>query len=208
MRFFTVLLFIALACCCARGVHAQEFDASLLEDANFSQTYLLEFAGTVLHENFTSGKAILTFSKAPPGSQHEYLVLIEGFPQKQTRNSFYWNSEDSTMEVYANHVVCAVRQGAIKTADIHFFYLSPSLLKRPYTHKDKENLQKTLKTAKPTKVFAQSGELKLTINAQTVAGTVWLKGYDSIQKSHVQYAVSFSGTRESRVEQTEQMKKK
>jgi hypothetical protein len=189
-------------------VHAQQSSGTLLEDDTIIQKYILELSGTVLNENFNGVIMMLKFSGAPMGSPHPYLLLAGGFPDEQTRNSFYWNSEESTLEVSANQITCKINEGALKTSDIHFFYLSPALLKRTLTHKDKEDRQKTLKTAVPPKVFAQAGELKLTIDSVGISGSVWLQGYDTIQKSYVRYSASFTGRRAEHVEQKLQRKHK
>ena len=51
---------------------------------------------------------------------------------------------------------------------------------------------------------AETGELKLTINPNSVSGTVWLQGYDTVEKSYVRYSASFSGMRMTHVDQKTQ----
>jgi hypothetical protein len=189
-------------------VHAQQSGDALLEGDGIVQKYILELSGTVLNENFTGVTMSLKCSGAPMGSLHPYLLLAGGVPDEQGRNSFFWNSEESTMEVSANQITCKIKGGALATSDIHFFYLSPALLKRTLTHNDKEDRQKTLKTAVPSKVFAQAGELKLTISSLSITGSVWLQGYDTIQKSYVRYSAEFTGRREAHVEPKLQRKYK
>ena len=91
-------LLLLLLCWLVPCASAQEFDDSLMDDINVTQKYVLQMSGNVLNERFTGAQAALLLSKAPPGSLHKYLVIVEGFPRQQTRNSFYWNSEESAME--------------------------------------------------------------------------------------------------------------
>lgn len=206
----TVILFFLAAALffLSPFVHAQQSDDALLEGDAIVQKYILELSGTVLNEKFTGVTMALKCSGAPMDSPHPYLLIAGGFPDEQGRNSFFWNSEESTMEVSANQITCKIKEGALAASDIHFYYISPALLKRTLTHMDKEDRQKTLKTAVPSNVFAQAGELKLTINSLSISGSVWLQGYDTIQKSYVRYSAAFTGRRAAHVEPKPQLKHK
>lgn len=195
----------------APSAYPQQSDDILLTGNTPTMKYLLELSGTVLNETFTGAKASLTFSHHLPDSQNQYLFIIGGFPDEQSQNSFFWNSEEGDMEVYSNEITCSIAQSPLKNPNIYFYYLSPALYEKPtlfYTHKEKENRDKAKKTSIPTKIFAQAGKLKLTINPQSVSGTIWLKGYDPIEKSYVLYNATFFGKSALRVEQTKQGKSK
>jgi hypothetical protein len=200
----TAVLLLALAAL-APPAWAQTHDNTLLESSGITQKYILELAGTVLNETFNRATMSLQISGAPAGSQYSYLVIAEGFPDAQTRNVFFWNSKHSTMDVSANTLTCTIKPGLSATHDIHFYYLSPELLKRPqFTHKDTMDKQQVLKIARQSEVIAQAGELKLTINASTISGTVWLQGYDRIEKSYVRYSATFTGRRALHLDQQTQ----
>jgi hypothetical protein len=177
---------------------------TLLESSGAPQSYVLQVSGTVLHEAFSGATMTLQLSGATYGGQSSYLVIAHGYPDSQTRNAFFWNSDFSAMDVSSNTITCTIRPGS-SSPNICFYYISPKLLKRPQvTHKDKEDDQRALKTAVPTVVPAEAGELNLTINPNSVSGTVWLQGYDTIERSYVRYSASFSGMRMTHVEQKTQ----
>lgn len=179
-------------------------DTPLLEVSVSAQNYILQLSGTVLNERFSGATMTLQLSGATDGGQNRYLVIAAGFPDSQTRNAFFWNSDLSNMDVSSNTLTCTIRPGS-PDRNICFYYISPKGLKRTQvTHKDKEDDQRALKTAVPSVVPAEAGELKLTINPNSVSGTVWLQGYDTIEKSYVRYSASFSGMRMTHVEQKTQ----
>ncbi len=184
----------------APAAHAQI--SAVLEGGGGTQTYLVELAGTVMHETFNGVIMSLHISGPAPGSPHPCLVIARGFPEAQTRNAFFWNSEHSRLDESADTITCSIKPGSAASQNIHFFYLSPELLKRPqFTHRDKQDAQRALKNTRPTSIHAQSGELRLTIGASSVSGTVWLQGYDTIEKSYVRYSAAFSGRRALAVDQ-------
>ncbi len=63
-----------------------------------------------------------------------WLTLIKsssrGFLRKNARNSFFWNSQESSMSAFANEIVCDIKRHYAHRPDIHFFYLSPVLLEQ------------------------------------------------------------------------------
>ena len=202
-----LLLFVyALLFFFSPPAHAQQSGDNLLENDTVSQKYIFELSGTVLNEKFTGVTMSLQLSGPSPGSTDPYLILAGGFPDEQARNSFFWNSEKSTMEANANQITCKIKEGDLPAFPIYFYYLSPELLKQKFTHMEKEDRQKVLKIAVPTKVFAQAGELRVTVNSLTISGSVWLQGYDTIQKSYVRYSAEFMGRRAAHVEQKIQRK--
>lgn len=195
---------VVLLALAARVPHAraQFQDTPLLEGGETTQKYILELSGTVLNETFNRVTMSLQLSGAPAGSLHPYLVIAKSFPDSLARNSFFWNSEHSTMEINTNTITCTIKPGSQTGQDIYFLYLSPKLLKQPnITHKAKEDKQRALKIAVPSVVPAQAGELRLTVNPNCISGTVWLQGYDKIEKSYVRYSATFSGTRAAHVDQ-------
>jgi hypothetical protein len=84
----------------------------LLEGTNFSKQYLVELSGTVMNETFSRAQALLTL-KQPTGIRkynNPYALIIEGFPKKNSRNSFSWDSEYSEMTAIANEITCEINK--------------------------------------------------------------------------------------------------
>lgn len=183
----------------------QAQDTTLLEGAVSAQKYMLQVSGTVLNERFSNATMTLQFSVPDAGDSNPYLIIAAGFPDSQTRNAFFWNSAHSVMDAASNTITCRIKPSAAGTPGMYLYYISPAGLKRAHsTHRDKEDDQRALKTAVPTVVSAQAGELKLTISPGSVSGTVWLQGYDTIEKSYVRYSASFSGTPITHIDQKTQ----
>jgi hypothetical protein len=197
------VLLLALAALAAPA-HAQ--DTPLLEGSVSAQKFILQLSGTVLNERFSGATMTLQFGTADAGDPNPYLIIAAGFPDSQTRNAFFWNSEHSVMDATSNTITCRIKPSVPPGADgMYFYYISPAGLTRTQiTHKDKEDDQRALKTAVPTVVPAQAGELRLTISPGSVSGTVWLQGYDRIEKSYVRYSADFSGTPITHIDQKTQ----
>jgi hypothetical protein len=198
----TAVLLLALAAF-APPAHAQFHDSTLLKGDGSTQKYIMEMSGSVLNERFNRVTMSLQLSGAPAGSMQPYMVIVTGFPDPQGRNTFFWNSEYSSMKINAPTITCTIKPGAMSAQDIHFSYRSPALLRKPQiTHKDNEDNRPWLKTSVP----AQVGELKLNISSATVSGTVWLQGYDTVEKSYVRYSATFTGKRADHIDQKTQRK--
>lgn len=181
----------------------------LLDSGKNPKYYLLKLSGTAQNERFNDAHAILMIAQPPPLSTHEYLVIVEGYPQKNTRNAFYWHSEESSMTALSTEITCDIRPGYSKQPDIHFFYLSPSLLESRVFLTQQEGARRKMaeKMALPTRVEARSGKLDVRILGEEVSGTVWMKGYDSIERAYVDYRASFSGQKYLPIEPKQQLKK-
>ncbi len=165
----------------------------MLEGSITPKKYIIKLSGTVFNERFSDTTMTLQISGTATGDQNPYLVIAAGFPDPQTRNAFFWNSQQSTMQVNANTITCAIRP-AFPSRDICFYHVSPALIRRKnFTHRDDENARHALKMAAPTMVPARAGELTLTLSPNSVSGTVWLQGYDPIEKSFVRYSAGFTG---------------
>lgn len=206
---FYCLFFCSFAWSLSSGscVFAQESDGMLLEGGQTTVQYILEMSGTVQNEKFTNARSMLTLGMAPPDSVNSYFIKIIGFPAEQQRNVFYWDSEEAAMNVVSNSITCTLQNTALRPANIYFYYLSPFLYKRKplySTHNEKEDMQRVMKTAVPTKIYAKGGSLQLTVNPHSISGSVTLYGYDGVEKANITYAASFFGKRALRVEQTEQ----
>jgi len=205
---FAAVLFFWLTLLSGTGplCHAQDL---LWGTEHTSRHYIIVISGQVNKEKFHGAKGLLTLSPPSPLSLNAYLLIIEGFPKRNSRNSFFWNSEDSFMNAFSNEIVCDLKRAYAKFPDIHFFYLSPALLKSKgmYTHREKERKQLAEKTALPTKVFAASGRLRVTINADEVSGTVMMKGYDPIERGYAEYVAGFHGRMTVPLESSKELKK-
>jgi hypothetical protein len=176
-------------------------DAPLLEGLPTSQKqYLVHLSGTVMNETFSGVRALLTLSGPLPGSKYgnPYLLVIEGYPKQNSVNSLFWGGEDSEMTALVNEITCNIKQTFVKQANIFFYFLSPALLR--YTGEQEEsavreaaNKEAAEKVALPTFIRARAGQLKLRIYSNSVSGTVWMKGYDPVEKAFVLYSARLSG---------------
>lgn len=168
-------------------------DNSLLEGTEFSKQYLVQLSGTVMNETFSGAQALLTLM--PPAlvskKNNPYQIIIEGFPQKNSRNSFFWRSEDSEMTAIANEITCDIKRTFVKEVPMYFIFLSPELLRHYGSAFEEEKF--ALKVALPTIITARAGKLKLRIQSDTVSGTVWMKGYDPVEKAFVLYSARLYG---------------
>lgn len=170
-------------------------DNALLDHADSSKQYLVKLSGTVMNETFSGAQALLTLMLPAPGSKNNnpYQIIIEGFPQKNSRNSFFWRSEDSEMTAIANEITCDIKRTSVKEVPMYFIFLSPELLRHYGAAFEEEKF--ALKVALPTFITARAGRLKLRIHSNTVSGTVWMKGYDPVQKAFVLYSARLYGTK-------------
>lgn len=173
---------------------ARSMAQDLLEDAGSSKQYLLDLSGTVMNETFSGAQALLTLMQAPSGSgiyNNPYQLIIEGFPRKNSRNSFFWNGAYSEMTAIANEITCDIKRIFVKPVPMHFFFLSPELLKSSGTAL--EEGKSGVEVVPPTLIHARAGRLKLRIHSNSVSGTVWMKGYDPVEKSFVLYNARLYG---------------
>jgi hypothetical protein len=170
-------------------------DNLLLENTEFSRQYLVQLSGTVMNETFSGAQALLTLMPAAPGSKNNnpYQIIIEGFPQKNSRNSFFWRSEDSEMRAIANEITCDIKRTFVKEVPMYFIFLSPELMRHPGAAFEGKKF--ALRVALPTFITARAGKLKLRIHSNTVSGTVWMKGYDPVEKAFVLYSARLYGNK-------------
>jgi hypothetical protein len=153
-------------------------------------------SGTVMNETFSGAQALLTVMQPTSGSRHfnnPYKLIIEGFPKKISRNSFFWDSEYSEMTAIANEITCDIKRTFVKQVPMRFFFLSPELLKHSGAALEEEKF--ALKVALPTLINARAGKLKLRIHSNSVSGTVWMKGYDPVEKAFVLYSARLYGNK-------------
>ncbi len=174
--------------------HADQ-EQLLLDETGIPKQYILHLSGTVLNETFSDAQALLTISLPERYSNQPYLVVINGFPKQNSRNSFFWNSGYSDMTALANEITCNIKRTIVKTPVINFYYMSPELLKHTGALEllGDEGKKYAEKQALPSIVYATAGKLKLHVYSNTVSGTVWIKGYDRVEKSFVQYNARFTG---------------
>jgi hypothetical protein len=175
----------------------------LLEDnGGFPKRYLVKLSGNVLRERFTDVRGLLSIAYPPPDSLNPYQIVVVGFPEQNSRNSFYWNSEFGFMSIVGTEVRCTLQRSYVKRPDVHFFYLSPILLESRIfvTQQEQERKRLAEKNALPTKVMAQTGELRVTFVGNQVSGTISVKGYDTIEQAYVGYSAHLSGRETTRLE--------
>jgi hypothetical protein len=176
-------------------------DNPLLEGTEFSKQYLVQLSGTVMNETFSGAQALLTLMPPPLDSKNNnpYQILIESFPKKNSKNSFFWRSEDSEMTAIANEITCDIKRTFVKQVSMFFIFLSPALLHPSGTLEALEQKEEAKKAAEkvalPTHIPARAGQLKLRIHSNTVSGTVWMRGYDPVEKAFVLYSARLYGKR-------------
>lgn len=184
-------------------------DVPLLEGTEFPKQYLVQLSGTVMNETFSGAQALLTLMPPVPGGINPYQLIIEGFPKKNSRNSFFWNAEYSEMTAIANEITCDIKRTFVKPVPMHFIFLSPALLKvrDVLEEKDVEKEKAAEKVALPTLIYARAGKLKLRIYSNSVSGTIWMKGYDPVEKAFVLYSARLYGKRSYQLEPRQELKK-
>lgn len=167
----------------------------LLDNTNFPKQYVVQISGTVMNETFSGVQALLTVMPPTPASTHPYLVMLQGLPNTNSRNTFYWHSDYTEMTVVGNDITFDIKRSLVNPVPIHFFFLSPTLLNQRIFVTQQEGERKRLaeSTALPTRIAAQTGELKLRIYSNSVSGTVSIKGYDPIEKAYIQYSARLQG---------------
>jgi hypothetical protein len=179
----------------------------LLEGTGLSRQYLLQLSGTVMNETFSAVQALLTLSRPVPGSKYgnPYLLVIEGFPKKNSRNSFFWSGEHSEMTAISNEITCDIKRTYVKGVETYFMFLSPELLR--HTGSAFEGAKFAEKFALPTQITARAGKLKLRIQTDTISGNVWMKGYDPAEKSFVLYSARLYGKKSYNLQPKQEGKK-
>lgn len=180
----------------------------LLEGTEFSKQYLVELSGTVMNESFSGAQALLTLMQPTTGRRqydNPYQLIIEGFPKKNSQNSFFWHGDYSEMTAIANEITCDIKRTFLKQVPIHFFFLSPELLK--HYGASIEGEKSGLKVALPTLINARAGRLKLRIHSNSVSGTVWMKGYDPVEKAFVLYSARLYGIKSYHLQPKQETKK-
>jgi hypothetical protein len=172
-------------------------DDILLDRTEISRQYIVQISGTVMNETFSGAMALLTLMPPAPGRSNPYQLIIEGFPKNNSRNSFFWNSENSGMTAISNEITCDIKQTFVKPVPMYFMFLSPELLKHTGALESLGDEGKKLaeKEALPTLINAKAGKLKLRIHSNSVSGTIWMKGYDPVENAFVQYSARFYGKR-------------
>lgn len=193
---------------CFFSVHAVA-DDTLMDGTPFPKQYLVQLSGTVMNESFSGAQALLTLMPAGPDSTNPYQLIIEGFPKKNSRNSFFWNANFSEMTAIANEITCDIKRTYVKTVPMHFIFLSPELLKHTGALEllGDEGEKYAEKVALPTLINARAGKLKLRIYSNSVSGTIWMKGYDPVERAFVQYSARLYGKRSYNLKPKQETKK-
>jgi hypothetical protein len=185
-------------------------DDTLLEGTQFSKQYLLQLSGTVMNETFSGAQALLTLMPPVPGSNNPYQLIIQSFPKKNSRNSFFWSSEHSEMTAIANEITCDIKRTFVKAVPTHFIFLSPELLRHTGALEllaGDQGKKFAERVALPTLINARAGKLKLRIHSNSVSGTVWMKGYDPVEKAFVLYSARLYGQKSLHLEPKQEIQK-
>lgn len=190
------MLFTALAALLAlcRPALAQQ---DILAPDISRRDFYVECSGTInSKETFRHVRAQVTILHTATGEANPLLVVVTSEPAKAVRNSFYWDSKESAMEIAADTLRCRSGNVAVFKPDIHFFYMSPALYKItrvPPGLQESERIKWVDAHAKPTKIFAREAELTLRVTGNSVSGTVWMTGMDDIGHEPVRYVANFQG---------------
>ncbi|MBA4395876.1 MAG: hypothetical protein C0394_00580 [Syntrophus sp. (in: bacteria)] len=218
LRRYILIAVLMLAAPCVFPA-SSEADDTLLDGMSTAKHYLVQLSGTVMNETFSGAQALLTLMPPPPaesvmppmaGSGNPYQIIIQGFPKKNSRNSLFWNSTYSEMTVIANEITCDIKRTFVKTVPMHFIWMSPELLRHTGSLANlagDEGKRYAEKTALPTLVNARAGKLKLSIHANSVSGTVWMKGYDPVENAFVLYSAHIYGQRSYKLQPKQELKK-
>jgi hypothetical protein len=168
-----------------------------LLDLDFSRkVYYVECSGTINTKTaFQHVRAQMTITHTSQGDPNPLSVVINAEPAIGERNSFYWNSNNCAMQVLADTLRCRAKGVGVYRTDLHFYYMSPSLYRNRLqaTQHEGERLKWTDAHAKPTKIFAQDGELTLRVSGNGVSGSVWMTGFDETGHEPVRYVANFQG---------------
>jgi len=208
---YVLFCFLAAACTVAGICHIGpawgQYDI-LQGNSHQPKQFLLVLAGHAGKTNFTGSEAVLTLSYPPPTSINPLQVIIHGFPAENSNNTFFWNSEESTMTVAGGEIFSTIKNSYLKQKDSHFFYLSPVFFENRafLTQQESQGRKLAVKTALPTRVRAIAGNLKLSVQSTHVTGSVWIKGYDSVECAYTEYAARFTGRQTSHLEPTKDRK--
>jgi hypothetical protein len=166
----------------------------LIDRLESSKQYLLQLSGSVGIDNFTNAMAVLNLGPAPEGVENTYVLTVSGWPRDNETNTFVWVSDDTRMTDLSSKVVCRIVDSAFAQTNIHFYYLTPRLLRLGVTtQNDKEDIKQARKVAQPTRIEATAGELSLNFIGDTVTGQVWITGYDQTGRSNVRYQANIYG---------------
>ncbi len=184
-------------------------DDTLLDTTDYSKQYILQLSGTVMNETFSGVQALLTLMPPAPYSTHPYQIIIQGFPKKNSRNSFFWNGDNAEMTAIANEITCTIHETYIKPVPMFFIFMSPELLKHTGALELQGNEGKKFaeKNALPTLINARAGSLKLNIYSNFISGTIWMKGYDPVEHAFVQYSANLYGRRSYNLHPKQELKK-
>lgn len=160
------------------------------------RVFYVESSGSVNAKlKFQGARQQITITHAPPGGSNPYLVVIEAMPAQAGKNSFYWNSGETSMDVTSNIIKSNLRTNGARFSGLHFYYMSPALYKSKTgpTHRDAERIKWVDTHAKPIRIAAKEADLTLRVMANSVSGTVTIHGFDDVAHAPVVYTASFQG---------------
>ncbi len=210
MRVFTKACLIFFIWGVFMGNSSAQQSETIEDDSTFENMYLVNLSGTVYKERFSNARALLTISESADHDDNPFLVTIQGFPKRNSRNGIFWYSEYTPMEAISDEITCVIKRSIARPLEMHFFYVSPSLFEdengEPLENVNEEILRMRKAQALPTLVYAQAGKLKLKVHADTISGTVWLRGYDIVEKAYVLYSALISGRKATKLEPKLQLK--
>ena len=175
----------------------------LLASGGMGMTFRASLVGTINGNPFDRAQVMVRLTPAPAGDPNPYLLVVQGLPEKNSKNTFFWISRDTTMDVVNQTIRCKTKARYVRRRpDIFFFYVSPILLEPHYiTQHEEEDRELAVQLALPTKIFANIGELEATFTGGKVRGWVRMKGYDFVENAYTSYTARFSGSIDEMSEQ-------
>lgn len=188
--FFVMLLWLP-----STNSLAQDHDQILRGDIN-QRVFYVQCQGSVnASMTFTGVRLQVVVTHTPVGSLNPVRVVIQSMPVLGLRNSLYWHSDETRMEVLGDILRCSLANPGTHVSTLHFFYMSPALYatKQGPALRDHERTKWVDAHSRPIKIIAQQGELSMRFGADSVSGSIVLAGQDELAHKPVRYVATFQG---------------
>lgn len=194
-RFLPLVLAAVLSCltCLAGPALGQE---EILRPDVTHRVFYVECQGSVnsrLH--FTGARLQIVVTHTTGVSLNPLSVVITSMPRLAERNGFYWNTDETSMQVLGTSLKCVIPNPGMHQSTLHFYYMSPALYtsKTGPTHREAERIKWVDTHAKPIKVLALQGEISMSFDADSVSGAIVMSGQDELARQPARYVATFQG---------------
>lgn len=191
-----VLLAALLGAKTCPAQNAGQDEQMFLEPDSGGRVFYVRCTGTVddkIRFNDVTAQVTLSFNALNPANRIQ--VIIDPRPALAARNSFYWNSNDTSVSFGGQSLRSTLKPLFTKESTICFYYMSPSLYhsKQALTHREAERIRWVDTYAKPIRIFATQGELTMKLESNMIKGKLWMVGYDTLANRPVRYVADFAG---------------